>query len=878
MNCKSAILIILLFAGIRSFGQADSTFGEVEKAMQQEFDAFAQENQQEFDQYVEEIDKEFSDYLRKSWEEFHIYSGIKPDTTPKPKALPKYNPAIPKIKPGGVPTEIILLQKPGGMPSPVILPVPNLPVVIKSEPAEPVAEPEGKALNFYGTELSVTYDPGLEGTLPAEIHNTTIADFWDRINKTNYAGLIKFFNDTRTKMNLNDWGYYMLVNKSTGLISSSKNYSRLLCWFLLTKSGYRVRVAYAENQIALMFPSSNTIYGLRYFNIDQVKFYAPDFAPNQIYTYEKDFPGASKVFDLNLYNALNIGDDFAERTFNLSFKNRECSFSMKYNMNSIAFFKDFPLCELNVYFDAVLSPQAKESILDALKPQLNGLTAADAVDFLLNFVQNGFPYKTDQDQFNGAEKFFFPEEDFYYPYSDCDDRAVFFAYLVRELLGFKVVGVVYPGHIATAVRFPSDEAGDFIIYKNEKYLIADPTYINAPFGLTMPGMVNAKAEIIELANEQNREEKLISIWDKAATGGGLKGDNRQNSCTDSTGNLYLSGYFHKTAYFGGTTLTSSNGKNDAFLAKYNAAGNPVWAIAAGSDGNCMGYNVRLDPKGNIYVCGIFEKNISFGRIMTMAEEGIHTFVAKFNSDGRLVWLNKVKQDTAGVTGDYIFSSSFTSAGKLITTKQYPADVNFTDWGLSFDGEENVYYTGSYNTTAGMKIDRIKLSSTTDFNIITTLKDEIDKQVANNCEQTIAGLFGALSLMKYNSVNISGKMIQEAFEKYNPRFKEVAPKVYERLGQLKLIKNEEGIVTITTEEGKSVIIDKLKILNDTRLRVTPLPTGDTRIDILNGVKVGKAFIWFTLNYVRLFRVNGNVLFDYDSDHSQINLNMKKDILM
>jgi len=94
----------------------------------------------------------------------------------------------------------------------------------------------------------------------------------------------------------------------------------------------------------------------------------------------------------------------------------------------------------------------------------------------------------------------------------------------------------------------------------------------------------------------------------------------------------------------------------------------------------------------------------------------------------------------------------------------------------------------------------------------------------------------------------------------------------------MIKNDEGIVTITTREGKPVVIDKLKIQNNTRLKVIPLPTGDARIEILNGIKVGKAFIWFSLNYVRLFRTNGNVLFDYDSDHSQITLNMKKDILM
>jgi len=754
MFYRLTVLIILLSAGISCFGQVDSTFREVEKAMQKEFDAFAQENQQEFDKYVEEIDKEFSDYLRKNWAEFQLFAGIKPDTTPKPKALPKYNPAIPKIKQGGVPQEIPLLIRPEGIREPVILPVPNLPVVIKTEPSEPVIEPEGKPLDFYGAKLFVSYDPALEGTLPAEIHNTTIADFWDRINKTNYSGLMRLLNDTRTKMNLNDWGYYMLVKKTTELISSSKNYSKLLSWFLLTKSGYRVRVAYAENQIALMFPSSNTIYGLRYFNIDQVKFYAPDFAPNQIYTYEKDFPGASKVIDMNIYNALNIGDDFAERTFNLSFKNKNCSFSMKYNVNSIAFYKDFPLCELSVTFDATPAAKSKESILDALKPQLNGLSAADAVDFLLNFVQNGFPYKTDQDQFNGEEKFFFPEEDFYYPFTDCDDRAVFFSYLVKELLGFKVVGVVYPGHVATAVRFPSDESGDYIMFKGEKYVIADPTYINAPFGLTMPGMVNAKAEIIELVNEQNREEKLTSIWEKAEAGGGLKGDNRQNYCVDGDGNLYLTGYFQGKATFGGTTLSSSNGKKDAFLAKYNAAGNPVWAVAGGSDGTSMGYNISLDPKGNIYVCGTFEKTIAFRRVMTMANASACIFVAKFDGDGRMVWLNQIVQDTATGTGDYIFSSSYTSAGKLLSTKQYPMDVNFTDWGLSFDGEENVYYTGSFNATAGMKIDRLSLNLETSFNIIASLKEEIDKQIASNCEQTISGLFGALTLIKHNNVNLS----------------------------------------------------------------------------------------------------------------------------
>ena len=78
----------------------------------------------------------------------------------------------------------------------------------------------------------------------------------------------------------------------------------------------------------------------------------------------------------------------------------------------------------------------------------------DAVNVLLRFVQTGFSYLTDSEQF-GREKFMFPEETLSYPYSDCEDRSFLFAYLVSSLLGLDVIGLDYPGHVATAVKFSS---------------------------------------------------------------------------------------------------------------------------------------------------------------------------------------------------------------------------------------------------------------------------------------------------------------------------------------------------------------------------------------------------------------------------------------
>jgi hypothetical protein len=93
-----------------------------------------------------------------------------------------------------------------------------------------------------------------------------------------------------------------------------------------------------------------------------------------------------------------------------------------------------------------------------------------------------------------------------------------------------------------------------------------------------------------------------------------------------------------------------------------------------------------------------------------------------------------------------------------------------------------------------------------------------------------------------------------------------------------MKNDEGIVTVLTEEGKQVVFDQLKIMNNTKLKVKTLANGDTRIDILSGLKVGKGVWWYDLNFMRLFRTNGNIQFDYSKDHSQKILNLKKDILM
>ena len=105
---------------------------------------------------------------------------------------------------------------------------------------------------------------------------------------------------------------------------------------------------------------------------------------------------------------------------------------------------------------------------------------------------------TDAQQF-GQERPFFADETLFYPYSDCEDRAILFSVLVHELLGLDVLLLHYPVHLATAVSFGDlDVDGDYMTLDGKKYIVCDPTYIGSSVGDTMPQFKNTKAKIIRI--------------------------------------------------------------------------------------------------------------------------------------------------------------------------------------------------------------------------------------------------------------------------------------------------------------------------------------------------------------------------------------------
>ncbi len=97
-------------------------------------------------------------------------------------------------------------------------------------------------------------------------------------------------------------------------------------------------------------------------------------------------------------------------------------------------------------------------------------------------------------------------------------------------------------------------------------------------------------------------------------------------------NLYIGNTLLNNSQLGGS------GSNDCFIAKYDSLGNPLWAASSGGDNNEMGHSIAVDTSGNVYITGFFTSTIMNFNGTNIINNGNHDiFIAKYNSSGIIQW-------------------------------------------------------------------------------------------------------------------------------------------------------------------------------------------------------------------------------------------------
>lgn len=421
-------------------------------------------------------------------------------TCPNAKpAAPATKPTCPNAKPAAPATKPTCPNAQPAAPTtkPIVVPV-TPPAVKPSAPTGELftASADKQMVNFCGQKVYV--DKSLKGVCSiGNMRENAIADAYEAMCKADYKALVDDCRKVKKELNLNDWGIFLFVREASKTLCTDENAAVVMQQFLLNELGYKSKMARRadRNQMLLFVAADCQVYGHPYFTKDGLNYY--NLTSNescQFYMCQEDSPKAKSKLNMQVNHApaLNAG------MVNSVHKNRSGSVAVSVDVpkSLMEFYGSMPQCDYSVYVNAEVNPSVANKVLSTLAPLVNGKGEAEAANLLINFVQTGFQYATDQEQF-GYEKPFFVEELFYYPYCDCEDRSVLYSYLVRNLLKLDVVLLDYPNHIATAVCFNENVSGDFVTVGGKKYVVCDPTYIGASIGKAMPQFKNVAAKVLK---------------------------------------------------------------------------------------------------------------------------------------------------------------------------------------------------------------------------------------------------------------------------------------------------------------------------------------------------------------------------------------------
>jgi len=180
-----------------------------------------------------------------------------------------------------------------------------------------------------------------------------------------------------------------------------------------------------------------------------------------------------------------------------------------------------------------------------------------------------------------------------------------------------------------------------------------------------------------------------TMWSKCL-GGALGGGTGRAVAIDGSGNVLVTGRFSGTIDFGTGPLTSA-GASSIFLAKYSAAGAPIWSRAFGGGLNDVGNGVAVDSGGNVVIVGTASGTVNFGGGPITAS-GYTIVVAKFSAAGTHLWSRGIG-DSFSNSGNAV---AVDPSGNIAVTGAFSGQVNFG---------------GGVLTSAGVDIFLAKLSPT-----------------------------------------------------------------------------------------------------------------------------------------------------------------------
>lgn len=742
----------------------------------------------------------------------------------------------------------------------------NLPRIRK--PDYTSLNPQKLIFKFYGNNIAVSYDRILSLPVNQPINNEVVIEFWKKFLVANSHHLVNQLMSYRDRLGLNDWGYFLLAKYCCSAIYPSDEAGEtLLAWALMIRSGYDVKIGYNQLGGTILYTTASKIYGAPSVNINGLEYYIDkSISSFPISTYLPNHPGAAGTIHLKLNQSLNFQGDIQYKKIQFQWDNKSYDFNLKYNPEVIRFLEEYPNSDTEVYYGAPFSYLSGESLLRQFSPVLTGMKNVEAAAFLQQFVQKAFTYRPYNDLY-GYDKFMFPEELLFKDESNDKGKSLLFAWMVNNLLNLRVALIEYPGFYSVGISFNQPMDGDNFLIDRRSYTIADPTFENAPIGLVMREFYSIKPLIKPLNDLIETEKHKEKIWKIATAFGAERSGCNNDFLIDENGNSYITGYF-KEKIKANTLIVP-----EPFVARFDEDNKLVWMEKFTSSGGAFGLELRQLDRNEFYLAGSFRGELECnGSKIRSEKSNPDLFFAQFNKNGEIGWMTKSGLDDLEEDARLFYVVRFARSGEIQSVQLANEDERSDGTGFQKSTNEGLCYIASRFQTSGMEKSSEEIIKKSPIR----LRQNFNRMKLMGIEKSTAGLASIFRSLINRGDQLSGDDLASFNLENLKTGNEDHRDLTDLIQKIKLIKNEDGIVKISTNDSKATKILSFRISDQARFKIIPLDNNDLKIKIIDGIRYESGMINEKIKSFLVDLSTGNLIIEIGANHQILTKNLKLEL--
>jgi hypothetical protein len=174
-------------------------------------------------------------------------------------------------------------------------------------------------------------------------------------------------------------------------------------------------------------------------------------------------------------------------------------------------------------------------------------------------------------------------------------------------------------------------------------------------------------------------------WEWSLQGGGSGWDHGYAIVTDNENNIIVRGKLVNTGYFGDTSIVAIGPEED-YLAKYTSEGKLLWVRKISGKASWeKDRSIATDEYNNIYLTGYFKKTYNFDHIQLSPKGEYDGYITKLNKDGDYIWAKAL----GGYANDAGYAITYVNT-KLFVTGFFSDTVNFGSGEMISKGNEDIF--------------------------------------------------------------------------------------------------------------------------------------------------------------------------------------------